>query len=203
MTGLLFFHCFDTALGCCAIGWREPGGICAAQLPEASPAATRDRMWVRLPAAREQTQAQALPEAVALAVQGVRALLAGEPRDLLEIVLDESDVSPFNRRVHALTRRIPLGQTLSYGELAARLGQPGAARAVGRAEASNPFAPIVPCHRVMGAGGLGTGFSAHGGVATKLRLLAIEARASGQAVAEQGSLFDGPLNSPPQQQGQR
>ncbi|MDN3920516.1 methylated-DNA--[protein]-cysteine S-methyltransferase [Roseateles violae] len=185
----VFFHCYDTALGCCGIAWRGQGAIVGSQLPEESAGATRDRMRVRFPTARESDQ---LPPAVQRAIAGVRRLLAGETADageLLAVELDESGVPEFKRQVHALTRRIPVGQTLSYGELAARLGQPGAARAVGQAEGSNPFAPIVPCHRVMGSGGLGTGFSAHGGVETKLRLLRIEARAAGQPVGEQTGLF--------------
>ncbi|MCU7375234.1 methylated-DNA--[protein]-cysteine S-methyltransferase [Paucibacter sp. O1-1] len=188
----LFFHCYDTALGTCALAWGAQG-IVGSQLPEEGAAATRDRMRVRFPAAREVLAFEQLPPPVQQARAGVQALLAGEPRDLLEIELDERGQPEFNRQVHALTRRIPVGQTLTYGEVAVRLGQPGAARAVGRAEGSNPFAPIVPCHRVMGAGGLASanlvGFSAHGGVATKLRLLAIEARATGQQVGEQTPLF--------------
>ena len=185
----VFFHCYDTALGCCGIAWGEDGRILASQLPEESSAATRDRMRARLPAARETA---APPPAVLRAMAGVRRLLAGETDDIAELLaieLDERSIPEFNRQVHALTRRIPVGQTLTYGEIASRLGQPGAARAVGQAEGSNPFAPIVPCHRVMGAGGLGTGFSAHGGVSTKLRLLAIEARAAGQQAGEQTDLF--------------
>ncbi|WIT11303.1 methylated-DNA--[protein]-cysteine S-methyltransferase [Paucibacter sediminis] len=182
---LLFFHCYDTALGCCGIAWGERG-IVGAQLPEESAAATRDRMRVRFPTARETA---APPAEVWAAIEGVQALLRGEPRDLLEFRLDETGIPAFNQRVHALTRRIPVGQTRTYGELAQALGLPGAARAVGQAEGHNPFAPIVPCHRVMGAGGVGTGFSAHGGVATKLRLLAIEARATGQMAGEQSGLF--------------
>lgn len=194
----LFFHCYETALGCCGIAWREGEGagdalIVGSQLPEESAGATRDRMRARFPAARELQAADQIPAAVRHAMQGVRALLAGEPRDLLEIELDDSALPEFNRQVLALTRRIPVGQTLSYGELAARLGQPGAARAVGQAEGHNPFAPIVPCHRVLPTPGGGSrgGFSAHGGLATKQRLLAIEARATGQLGGEQGSLFGG------------
>ncbi|MDI4633428.1 methylated-DNA--[protein]-cysteine S-methyltransferase [Pelomonas sp. V22] len=182
-----FFHCYETAYGTCGIAWSEPGGICGSQLPEESAAATRDRMRVRFPSAVES--ATELPPAVRVAIEGVRALLSGEVRDLLEIELDESGVPEFNRKVHALTRQIPVGQTRTYGELALALGLPGAARAVGQAEGSNPFAPIVPCHRVMGSGGVGTGFSAHGGVQTKLKLLTMEARATGQQAAEQSSLF--------------
>ena len=73
-----------------------------------------------------------------------------------------------------LTRAIPRGATRTYGEVAAELGDPGAARAVGQALGRNPFPIIVPCHRVLAAAGRPGGFSAHGGVATKLRLLAIE-----------------------------
>jgi len=182
------FHCFDTALGCCAIAWSERGVI-GSQLPEESPALTRDRTRARFPTARESP---APPPHILRAIDGVRRLLAGESSDsaeLLAVELDDSGLPEFNRQVLALTRRIPVGHTLSYGEIATRLGQPGAARAVGQAEGSNPFAPIVPCHRVMGTGGVGTGFSAHGGIQTKLRLLVIEARAVGQQVGEQGSLF--------------
>ncbi|MDT8997893.1 methylated-DNA--[protein]-cysteine S-methyltransferase [Paucibacter sp. APW11] len=181
----LHFHCFDTALGCCAIAWT-PLGVVGSQLPEDSPEATRQRMLARFPGACETAD---LPAAMGAAVAGIQALLSGELRDLLEIPLDERRVPPFNRRVHALTRQIPVGQTRSYGELAVALGVPGAARAVGQAEGANPFAPIVPCHRVMGSGGAAVGFSAHGGVETKRRLLAIEARACGQLAGEQGALF--------------
>lgn len=192
MTPRLFFHCYDTPLGCCGIVWREGDAlIVGSQLPEENAGATRDRMRARFPAARELLAADKIPAAVRQAMQGVRALLAGEPRDLLDIALDDSALPEFDRQVLALTRRIPVGQTLSYGELAGRLGRPGAARAVGQAEGHNPFAPIVPCHRVLPSPGSGSkgGFSAHGGLATKQRLLLIEARATGQLGGEQASLF--------------
>lgn len=185
---LSFFHCFETALGTCAVAWRADGLIVGSQLPELDAAATRRRMLTRFPAATEA----APPSAVQAAVLGVQRLLAGEARDtaeLLAVQLDDGALPAFHAQVLALTRRIPVGQTLTYGEIAKQLGEPGAARAVGQAEGSNPFAPIVPCHRVMGAGGVGTGFSAHGGVATKLRLLAIEARAVGQMAGDQTGLF--------------
>ena len=184
-----FFAVYDTALGSCGIAWNAGGRVIGSQLPEATLGETVDRMRARFPSAR---QSEDMPPPVIEAIEGVRRLLAGQThdeRELLTVCLDDSQLPEFNRRVLALTRRIPVGQTLTYGEVATRLGEPGAARAVGQAEGSNPFAPIVPCHRVMGAGGVGTGFSAHGGVQTKLRLLAIEARASGQLAAEQDALF--------------
>ena len=189
---MLSFHCFETALGTCAVAWNGDSLIVGSQLPEHDAAATRRRMQARFPTAIEA----ALSPASQAAVLGVQRLLAGEAKDtaeLLAVSLDDSALPAFHARVLALTRRIPVGQTLTYGEIASQLGEPGAARAVGQAEGSNPFAPIVPCHRVIGkgrgAGGVGTGFSAHGGVATKLRLLVIEARAVGQMVGDQTGLF--------------
>jgi methylated-DNA-[protein]-cysteine S-methyltransferase len=186
---LLVFHCYPTALGTCGIAWREDGVIVGSQLPEENPGATRDRMRARFPTARESSD---LPSQVQRAIIGVRRLLSGETveiEELLSIELDDSALPEFNRQVLALTRRIPVGHTLTYGEVASRLGVPGAARAVGQAEGHNPFAPIVPCHRVLAAVAGGGGFSAHGGLLTKQKLLVIEARAAGQQAGEQGDLF--------------
>ncbi len=177
----LWSHGFETALGRCGLVWSERG-IVASLLPDATAA----RLRRRHPSAQPTIE---LPPHIAHAVAAIRALLAGEVRDLSDIVLDERGIPEFRRQVHALTRAIPPGQTRTYGEIANALGQPGAARAVGRAEGDNPFPPIVPCHRVMGAGGEPTGFSAPGGVETKRRMLLIEARAAGQLAGDQQKLF--------------
>src|SRR5206468_8080455 len=102
------------------------------------------------------------------------ALLRGEPRDLSGVALDMERAPPFHRRVYDAARAIPAGATCSYGEVASRLGAPGAARAVGQALGRNPFAIVVPCHRVLAAGGKTGGFSANGSITAKLRMLAIE-----------------------------
>ncbi|MGH6852502.1 MAG: methylated-DNA--[protein]-cysteine S-methyltransferase, partial [Methylocella sp.] len=115
------------------------------------------------------------------------AYLRGEPGDLSSVLLDMDLVPPFHRRVYAAARGIPRGATMTYGALAARAGDAGSARAVGQALARNPFALIVPCHRVVAAGGGIGGFSANGGIAAKLRLLAIEGHHQGAP-----RLFDGP-----------
>ena len=107
-------------------------------------------------------------------IGGVQALLHGEPRDLREVPLDMARLTPFQRRVYALARTIAPGQTRTYGELALELGDVGLSRAVGQALGHNPFAPVVPCHRVLAAGLRAGGFSAQGGATTKLRMLAIE-----------------------------
>ena len=102
------------------------------------------------------------------------ALLAGEPKLLDQAVLDMARIGEFEARVYAVARSILPGQVLTYGAVAERLGDRNLARAVGGALGRNPFVIIVPCHRVMAANGGTGGFSAPGGVATKLALLAIE-----------------------------
>jgi methylated-DNA-[protein]-cysteine S-methyltransferase len=101
-------------------------------------------------------------------------LLSGAEADLSGVRLDMQRVPPFEQRVYEVARTIPKGQTLTYGQIATRLGDPARARDVGQALARNPFPIVVPCHRVLAAGGKLGGFSAAGGVATKQRLLSIE-----------------------------
>jgi methylated-DNA-[protein]-cysteine S-methyltransferase len=108
------------------------------------------------------------------AIDDIVALLAGERRDLNHVRVDIADVPDFNRRVYDIARTIPPGATLSYGEIAERLGDKMLARDVGQAMGQNPVPIIVPCHRVLAAGGKMGGFSAPGGTKTKLRLLEIE-----------------------------
>ncbi|MFM7275784.1 MAG: methylated-DNA--[protein]-cysteine S-methyltransferase [Gammaproteobacteria bacterium] len=170
MTGS--FALFDTPIGRCAIVWTA-AGIAGLQLPEADDAALRAAVERKHPGSREATP----PTRVAAAIAALRRLLAGEAELLSDIPLDLEGIPPFHRAVYAEARRIPPGQTRSYGQLAQALGKPGAARAVGQALGANPFALIVPCHRVLAADGRLNGFSAHGGVETKRRLLAIESGA--------------------------
>lgn len=160
---------FDTPLGACGIGWTELG-VRTVQLPEgdAVRTAARLRRWhPDLPAA-------APPAGIVRVINDIGALLAGTPTDLTYVPLDLTGVAEFEQRVYAAARLVPPGDTVTYGELADRLGDPGAARAVGRALGRNPVPIVVPCHRVLAAGGRTGGFSAHGGVSTKMRMLAIE-----------------------------
>jgi len=174
----LYSAIFATALGACAIAWSERG-IVRGFLPEPSEEAARSLLRRRLSGATEVKP----PEAVAAAIEDIKALLAGRAVDLSHIALDWAGVSDFNRRVYEIARAIPPGETLSYGEIAARLDDPALARDVGQAMGENPFPPIVPCHRVVAAGSKLGGFSARGGSDTKRKLLAIE------AVHEKGTLF--------------
>ncbi|HEY1475074.1 MAG TPA: methylated-DNA--[protein]-cysteine S-methyltransferase [Pseudolabrys sp.] len=163
------FALFETAVGTCGIVWNARG-ICGVQLPEKDAAATRGRVHRRHPAA---TEVAPTPE-VQRVIDGMIALLAGEKRDLTDIVIDDDGQTEFNRRVYAIARKIPPGATMTYGEIAERLGDKTLARAVGQAMGENPTPIIMPCHRVLAAGGKAGGFSASGGVVTKLRLLTIE-----------------------------
>lgn len=168
----LAYALFATPLGHCGIAWGAKG-LTGVQLPEANEATTRLRMQARYPRAPEV----APPPEVQTAIAAIVALLAGaptEPRDLSHLVLDMAGVPPFHQRVYALARHIPPGETLTYGELAHLMGEPGAARAVGQALGANPFAPVVPCHRILAAKSGAGGFSAPGGVNTKLRMLLAE-----------------------------
>ncbi len=169
------FTLFETAIGRCGIAWGGRG-IAAVQLPEGREPETRARLLREFPDAREAPP----PAEVQRAIHAIAALLRGEAGDLSGIALDMDGVPPFHRRVYEAARAIPPGTTVSYGDIATRLGAPGAARAVGQALGRNPFAIVVPCHRVLAAGGRVGGFSANGGIATKIRLLSLEgAPASG------------------------
>jgi methylated-DNA-[protein]-cysteine S-methyltransferase len=163
------FALFETAIRAVGIVWSARG-IVAVQIPEASETATRKRLLKRYPAAQEAT-----PRAEALkAIDGIRALLRGEARDLTDIAIDDSETPEFNAKVYAIARAIPPGRTMTYGEIAQRLGDKLLARDVGTALGQNPCPIVMPCHRVLAAGGKAGGFSASGGVVTKMRLLTIE-----------------------------
>ena len=169
-------HCalFDTALGPCGIAWRGEA-VAQVQLPTAAREITLTKIeWE----SGSKEAPPPWPAFIVLAMQGMQALLNGEPADavnLQDVPLDWAGIGHFERQVYEATRRLPAGRTCTYEELARTMGQPGATRAVDVALGRNPWSLIVPCHRVLaGAGKLG-GFSGAGGVATKRRLLDLEA----------------------------
>lgn len=175
------FTMFDTAIGRCAIAWG-PRGINAVQLPMGGEDKTRARIRQRygdIPETAPTAQVQS-------AIAGIVELLAGKPNDLSDVVLDLEGVPEFNRGVYDIARSIPPGKTLTYGDIAKRLGGVELSRDVGQALGRNPCPIVVPCHRVLAAGGKPGGFSANGGVATKLKMLAIE----GAVVNHTPNLFD-------------
>jgi len=165
-----FVHLFDTPLGRCGIGWSD-AGIIAASFPEASDGETISRMRKQ---AAEAEVSDAVPADIRSAIDEIIALMEGESRDLLKVDVNLAAVSGFERSVYDLTRRILPGKTRTYGDLAKDLGDVAFSQQVGQALGRNPVPIIIPCHRVVGADGKMTGFSAPGGVETKRRLLKIE-----------------------------
>lgn len=177
---------FDSALGPCGLAWHE-----RALTRVLLPGATRDEtaeLLARVCGNAPEVPAPWGPPAppfVADAVAAMQSLLRGEPAELSALPIDLGVAGPFERAVYEATRRLGPGQTSTYGELAQAIGQPDAARAVGVALGRNPWPLVVPCHRVLAAGGRLGGFSAPGGSETKRRLLAIEAALAPRA----GELF--------------
>jgi methylated-DNA-[protein]-cysteine S-methyltransferase len=163
---------FDTAIGWAGLAWSDKG-LVGCHLPDVDPETARRSFLRKNP---EAVEAPPTPD-IAKAITDIRALMAGERPDLLDVVIDIARVPEFNARVYAIARAIPPGETLTYGEIAARLGDKLLARDVGAALGQNPWPIVVPCHRVTAAGGKLGGFSARGGVNTKVRLLQIEGAA--------------------------
>lgn len=163
-------HVFETEAGVCAIGWTDRG-VARFVLPTASRSAAERTLAKRWPG----SEPGAPPAEVGATVERVRRYFLGEPVDFAETPLDLADGDPFFVRVYASLREVGWGRTTTYGALAAALGAPPeAARDVGQAMAKNPTPLIVPCHRVLAAGGKLGGFSAPGGATTKARMLALE-----------------------------
>jgi methylated-DNA-[protein]-cysteine S-methyltransferase len=174
------YHLFETAIGWAGAAWGDDGLI-GAHLPEATPFIARASFKRRFQDAAESEPSPAITAVVA----DIQALLRGEKRDLLNAQIDMKRVPEFHAKVYTIVRAIPPGETLTYGEVAAHLGDKRLAQQVGAALGKNPWPIIVPCHRVTAAGGKLGGFSARGGAMTKLNLLEIEcAKAAGQ-----GDLF--------------
>jgi methylated-DNA-[protein]-cysteine S-methyltransferase len=177
---MIHYTFFETAVGWAGLVWGDKG-LVGVHLPERDPETAHRGLLRRFPAAAEA----AAPDTLAPVIDGIRALLRGEKADLSAALLDISRVPAFNAVVYEIARGIPAGETLTYGEIAARIGDKRLARDVGAALGQNPWPIIVPCHRVTAAGGKLGGFSARGGAHTKLKLLTIE----GAAVAAQADLF--------------
>jgi methylated-DNA-[protein]-cysteine S-methyltransferase len=185
------FALFETPIGTCSLAWG-PRGLIGASLPARSAAASRSFMRKRFPDAVET----APPAEVQTVIADIIALLQGEKRDFKTAKLDLEAIPPFHRRVYDIARAIPPGEVLTYGDVAKRLGDAGAARAVGQALGANPFPIIVPCHRVLATGGKTGGFSAPLGLETKMKMLTIE-RAK---LSDTPTLFDElPLAAKPRQ----
>lgn len=165
-----FLTLFDTALGRCGIAWGE-NGILSVSFPENSDDKTRQQLRRRAMDAEETND---IPPQIASVIAAIQALMEGASEDLRDAELDMAGLGDFERELYLLSRQIGPGETRSYGDLARDLGDVAFSQRVGQALGRNPFPIIVPCHRIVGANGQMTGFSASGGVETKRQLLKIE-----------------------------
>ncbi|MGI9616421.1 MAG: methylated-DNA--[protein]-cysteine S-methyltransferase [Acidimicrobiales bacterium] len=167
---------FDTAIGRCGIAWRDDS-VVGVQIPESSDEETLRRLRAKRADASggpDDATTGSPPPAIVSAIEGMRALLDGEQIDLNFVDVDFGQAPSFEAEVWEATRAIQPGASLTYGEIAMRIGRPGGAQAVGKALGANPCPIVVPCHRVIGADGQLVGFSANGGTETKRRMLLIE-----------------------------
>ncbi|MBX5084856.1 methylated-DNA--[protein]-cysteine S-methyltransferase [Rhizobium lentis] len=161
---------FETAGGFCGIAWSH-AGIVRFQLPTKTAEATERLLLRRLPDAEPGAPTPQVLETVA----AVKRYFQGEETDFSDVELDLAGQDAFFRDIYAAARRVGWGRTTTYGALAKELGAgPEAARDVGQAMAKNPIALIIPCHRVLAAGGKIGGFSAPGGSSSKARMLELE-----------------------------
>jgi methylated-DNA-[protein]-cysteine S-methyltransferase len=164
------YFIFETVAGFCAVAWNKVG-ITRLQLPTTSHDATERILLRRLP---EAARAAPPPE-VMEAVAAVKCDFAGEKVDFSDFKLDLGTQNELYLQIYGAARRVSWGHTTTYGTLAKELGGgPEAAREVGQAMARNPVPLIIPCHRVVAAGGKLGGFSAPGGSAAKRRMLELE-----------------------------
>jgi methylated-DNA-[protein]-cysteine S-methyltransferase len=175
---------FETAAGFCAIAWSD-AGIARFHLPTSTAEATERSLLRRLVDAERATPSAA----VNAVIEAAKRYFAGEKVDFSNVSLDLHGQDKFFLDIYAAARRIGWGQTTTYGSLAKELGAgPEAARDVGQAMARNPVPLIIPCHRVLAAGGKLGGFSAPGGSTTKQRMLEMEGRPVEPPKPAQGTL---------------
>jgi O-6-methylguanine DNA methyltransferase len=173
---MLAYCLFDTPLGVCGIAWKDSARtgsqpeVIFLQLPEATEELTEER----IAGMADGNRVSPPPSYIAEIVEKIRRHLSGVAQDFSAISIGCDGLGSFSQQVYQICRNIPTGSTMSYGELAAAINRPGAARAVGQALGRNPVPLLIPCHRVLTSEGKAGGFSAYGGVKTKARILALE-----------------------------
>jgi methylated-DNA-[protein]-cysteine S-methyltransferase len=164
-------HLFETAIGLCGVAWNERG-LSAVTLPEKD-AATTERRLMKKGGSSGPAEP---PPAVQAVIADIQNYLDGRKVDFSAVPVDLSGIDDLRRRIYEALRGIEFGRTVTYGDLARSIGATDweGARDVGAAMGSNRIPIVIPCHRVLAAGGKLGGFSAYGGTKTKQKLLALE-----------------------------
>jgi methylated-DNA-[protein]-cysteine S-methyltransferase len=161
----------ETVIGFMGIAWSETGLIRLC-LPERSREAVERRLLRHSGVAASNAGQQ--PRWVAQLIVSIEAYAKGEDVDFSGVPVDLAGVDDFRLAIYAAARKLAFGETTTYGELAKRAGHAGLARETGAALGANPVPLVIPCHRILAAGGKIGGFSAPGGSATKEKMLAME-----------------------------
>lgn len=169
MSAAIAYAIVDTAIGPVGVAWSADG-ICRVALPERN----RERMEARFAARLDGARAGEPPAKIAAAIALIKRYADGETVDFSSVPVDLDGADLFRRAIYGAARRLGFGETTTYGGLADAAGHPGKARETGEALGRNPVPLIVPCHRILAAGGKIGGFSAPGGSSTKEKLLNLE-----------------------------
>ncbi|WP_295810725.1 methylated-DNA--[protein]-cysteine S-methyltransferase [uncultured Nitratireductor sp.] len=175
-------HVFETAFGFCGAGWTE-AGLARFILPTPEPETVERLLKTRLPDAIIAAPTGAISDVVAAA----QRYFTGSEEDFSAVPLDFAGISHFHRALYTAMRQLAYGETITYGALCESVGYPKATRETGAAMGQNPMPLIIPCHRVLAAGGKIGGFSAHGGITAKQKMLALENARSPNAEPAQAS----------------
>ena len=171
------YQLFETAAGIAAIGWTG-GDITRFRLPAPATPETERAILSHFPGAKRAEPPATIAAVIAAAIR----YFEGERVEFFEAPVALGEQPSFFAQVYAHVRTLGWGETTTYGAVARALGAgPEQARAVGQAMATNPVPLIIPCHRVMAAGGAIGGFSAPGGSQSKARMLELEGVATGPA----------------------
>jgi methylated-DNA-[protein]-cysteine S-methyltransferase len=173
---------FETALGFMGVAWSEKG-LTRLCLPQAS----RDSVERRLLRLDGDVPAGTRPPWVADLIEAIKAYAAGGAVDFSAFPVDLTGIDAFRLAIYDAARKLAFGEVTTYGELASRAGHAGLARETGAALGANPVPLVIPCHRIMAAGGKIGGFSAPGGSATKERMLGLEGVRVGPPPSTQAS----------------
>ncbi|WP_274426630.1 methylated-DNA--[protein]-cysteine S-methyltransferase [Chelativorans sp. YIM 93263] len=177
-----FHHVFETAFGFCGIVWSERG-VCRFMLPVDAPAPAEEELTKRRSASSAATPSGEIAKTVAAVVR----YFEGEREDFAQTPVDLDGTPPFHQAIYRAARRLAYGETTTYGALATEAGFPKSAQETGVALGRNPIPLIIPCHRILAAGGKLGGFSAPGGTATKQKMLGLEGAISPDAHPDQAS----------------
>lgn len=176
---------FETALGFMALAWNDKG-LVRLCLPEKTPDAAERRL-LRLAGHGTAEGDRTPPQWITVLIADIRRYADGDDVDFSDVPVDLAGVDDFRRDIYAAARNLQYGETTTYGGLAEKAGRKGLFRETGSALGANPIPLVIPCHRILAAGGKIGGFSATGGSNMKEKMLVLEGVRVGPPPSTQAS----------------